>query len=494
MRVAPEAESGTHGLKPTRFHPFDVHVRPRHLFWSLVISVTLATATSAAADPPEPTRPTLTSGTVKRSAAGFSVAGAEGAVYRFPGGPVLSAEAGAELRLLPNSQPLSLSGGGTTPGYTVILRAGTLAFELPKGSKSALVLAAPRRTTAIIQSGSVGASATATHTAIVNGRGSTTVSTGDGAYQPLPEGRVQVVDTKVSVRDAVATPSQLLGRRLVVAPSGSRAIGKLSWSPVEGATEYRVRLHRSGEAKPQLDVRVPETSVVLDSPLTPGSYRFSVVAVDSSGFASAIPLERPVQVVGVTLPEGAYTDDNGTVFLSQAQEVGFTGVDGLEMTYGRAGRFVKAAPKAGLFRGEATVVHFRFPGTSEVASARLAPRALRAVVEMTPRSASWPKDSIEVRYRVVDGSGKPAPDWVEPRARVLLGVEPVDVAFREEGGWRKAKVPPRHGSGPWVLRVEVEDQHGVQLGRDFVEIVRSAQKPTSRTVVRRKPSERLAQR
>jgi hypothetical protein len=37
-------------------------------------------------------------------------------------------------------------------------------------------------------------------------------------------------------------------------------------------------------------------------------------------------------------------------------------------------------------------------------------------------------------------------------------------------------LPQPTGKGPWVVRVEVEDQHGISLGRDFIEIASAPSK------------------
>jgi hypothetical protein len=100
----------------------------------------------------------------------------------------------------------------------------------------------------------------------------------------------------------------------------------------------------------------------------------------------------------------------------------------------------------------------------------LAPRTARARVEITPRRASWPKDEIDIRIALEDASGA-VPSKLRMKPRVLLGLQPIGVKFVGDGARLHARVRPRSGSGPWVLRVEVEDQFGVSLGRDFVEIV-----------------------
>jgi hypothetical protein len=59
-------------------------------------------------------------------------------------------------------------------------------------------------------------------------------------------------------------------------------------------------------------------------------------------------------------------------------------------------------------------------------------------------------------------------------------VEAVPVVFRREGQTFRGVLPPSKGKGPWVVRVEVEDQHGIALGRDFIEVAASARDPEAR--------------
>jgi hypothetical protein len=73
------------------------------------------------------------------------------------------------------------------------------------------------------------------------------------------------------------------------------------------------------------------------------------------------------------------------------------------------------------------------------------------------------------------------------RTRVTVGMQSVAVPFTWTGKELEAKVPPRSGSGPWVLRVEVADTSGRQLAREFVEVIRGPHESASeeRRVVRR---------
>ncbi|HKY39433.1 MAG TPA: hypothetical protein VJN18_26020, partial [Polyangiaceae bacterium] len=69
--------------------------------------------------------------------------------------------------------------------------------------------------------------------------------------------------------------------------------------------------------------------------------------------------------------------------------------------------------------------------------------------------------------------GQAVPEWLELKPEVKLGIEPIDVAFTRNGNRLVGTVPPTDKPGPWVLRVEVRDQFGALLGRDFLEIAKA---------------------
>jgi hypothetical protein len=56
------------------------------------------------------------------------------------------------------------------------------------------------------------------------------------------------------------------------------------------------------------------------------------------------------------------------------------------------------------------------------------------------------------------------------------------VKFRKKGHAFYGRVPPQPGPGPWVVRVDVSDQFGLALGRDFVEVIRGATRAGARVV------------
>jgi len=110
------------------------------------------------------------------------------------------------------------------------------------------------------------------------------------------------------------------------------------------------------------------------------------------------------------------------------------------MTYLGAGRYFPAAVAP---RSTAMVhgVGFRLPGSLDTVSARLERAASSADVQIGPKLALWPRGSgIESRF---DCRANPASRSVLPagRAKVTLGLEPIEVTFERAGNVLHAVVP-----------------------------------------------------
>lgn len=442
---------------------------------AIVMALVLATPTAAqGGDKTSVRKPTVVSGSVDVRG-GTTVAGSSGAIWKLPGGPIVRAEPGTSVRVLHTPQPLTLGPGGTVAGYTVVLREGMLGVEVPPASKSAIVLVAPRQLSAIVKSGRTAAVAGPEGSAIANQAGELTTSLANGAYVPLAAGKLlDVSRSGKQTRDLPPAPGQMRGQRVLVATDSTAKLSALSWDPVEGAEGYRVSVAPTGEAAPlaETDVQAPSLASAL-AELRPGDYVVKVETRGPSGILSGRALEEPVRVLGCELPEGAWVDERGTLRLPRNQRAKFTGVDGLEMTYSSEGAFVRAFGSVGLYRNQPTTAFFRFPKSYELSVVRMAPRDLQARIEIGPSRATWPKDPVRIRIRAESTRGEAVPEWLELAPKVLVGIEPVDVSFTRNGPWLEATLPPRQGGGPWVVRVEVTDQFGYPLGRDFIEVIRT---------------------
>ena len=123
------------------------------------------------------------------------------------------------------------------------------------------------------------------------------------------------------------------------------------------------------------------------------------------------------------------------------------------------------------------MVSSRVPGSLFPTSARLRTRDVYARVAIGPSRAVWPKDPIAIEVELKTKGGQGIPDFLELKPEVTLGIEPLEVAFTREGNRLVGMVPPSDRPGPWVLRVEVKDQFGALLGRDFLEIARAPAAP-----------------
>jgi hypothetical protein len=281
----------------------------------------------------------------------------------------------------------------------------------------------------------------------------------------------------------IDAPQRLRGAGVWLTAPGGSGRRDLAWDPVDGARGYRIEVRNNSDGEPvaRLEASEPSTTGSFGT-LAPGEYEASVFAMDSLGFASARPLKAAIRVISATIPAGGYVDERDVIRLGASQKLSVSGIDGVEMTYGRNGRFFRARAQGavGLYRNEPTLVNFRIQGTHDVSTIKLAPRTVRARVSVGPKTVTWPAEPVEIRIQLVDPTGEPIPEWLEVVPRVTLGLKQLNVEFQKKGHVLHGRVPPQPGAGPWVVRVDVSDQFGLPLGRDFVEVIQGASKPGAR--------------
>lgn len=412
-------------------------------------------------------RPTLVSGTAE-PVAGIVRAGADGAEWALPGGASVFASAGSELRVLGVPQSLRLSDKRAVNGYTVVLKSGLARLRVPDGSSSALVLSAPKKTSVIVASGEAVVSAK-DQVAVGNVSGSTQVALAGQRFRSLKPGTLQLADSGTR-RALPGAPAALRGNGVVISYGESVALGGFDWEPVPGVAAYRVELRDAATNAVRASSETTEPRLPSGfANLTPGAYSLSVVSLDGTGLEGGRAPERALRVMRVALPTGGYVDAGGTVYLPRGSRLGLGEASGVEMTYGTSNHFVPVPVSLELFREEPRQIRFRIAGTQESSSLSLIPRQAQARVDFGANAHSWPQKPLEIRVSVQgarDVAGNPLP----VRPRVTVGVEPVSVMFMRDGDTLRGLLPARTGSGPWVVRVEVEDQHGIALGRNFLEV------------------------
>jgi hypothetical protein len=375
--------------------------------------------------------------------------GADGAEWAVPGGSRIIAAADAELRVIGSPQRLDLGTRRRVATYTVMLRSGHVRAVVPEGATSAVIVSAPRKASVLVASGEAGVTA-GSDVAIANAPGTVEVVGG---------GRHQLLDS----------PSALTGPSVVLVHDAQVELGAFQLAPVSGASAYRIELRDQKTARLIIRKEMPGPSIPAGLAwLSPGAYSLRVTSVDAAGFESTLPLERPLHVVRLGIPAGAFVDAGGAVHFTPGSRLDLGRTEGLEMRYGATGDFVTAPASIDLLRNEPRLVAFR-AGPGQASELWLVPRKLRADIVFGSRAPTWPGAPLEIKVRVEDSSPDPsaAADVVPS---VSVGVEPVAVDFKAEGGWLRGVLPPRAGVGPWVVRVEVKDHRGRELGRDFVEV------------------------
>lgn len=429
----------------------------------------------------------LVAGATKKHFA-LLVAGDEGAEYSLPGGIRVRAAAGTVFKVFTSVQNLRLNANEVTHGYSVFVRDGRLDISVPEKQliPSAVMISASRQTNAIVTKGHATVFSSNDVVVLANRNGQTLARVGAG-WNPIEPGSERIRDTRRPTGDVEKTilaPAELKGQLVRAAFRGEVSLGDLRWSEVTKAKAYQVVIVRGDNGKEVVNVKTPATSLETPPSVGPGKYEVRIKALDSAGIDSHQPLARTLRVLGAELPEGSsFGENDDTIYLGARQQVKLSNVAGLKMTYGRANYFIDAPSAVGLYRNEQTKVTFKDEQTGETLRLDLRPRALRADIKLTPRNAVWPRDKVTISVTITDPRGPAASAASQPRFELRLGLKALEVPWKHKGNVWTASVDPQGGDGPWVLRVNVFDEQGASLGRDFVEI--DMVKAPTNTVARR---------
>lgn len=427
------------------------------------------------ADGSQGTTAKLVAGGGKRVYGRF-VAGPRGAVFSLDGASSVSLAPGTEATVMRTPQMLALSSGRMTPTYSVFLRQGRVDLKSPlkRADTAAVVVAAPRHVRVFSRSGESSVLATSDSVLVAVRTGSVAATQKTRSSDVTP-GHVRVYSSAAppSERTMLPAPGWLGGRFLWAALRESVRIKSLAWKPVPGAKGYRVVVSRAGSDQPLVEAETAQPRVLgAIAALEPGSYRVSVAATDADDITSNQSISRDLRVVGVELPGGAWVTDEGTISMGEDQELQLTHAEGLSVAKSGVTRRTDAKLPIKLDGRQPTNVYIYSSPHGSPAVLRLEPRRALVTAWTGPKLAEWPDVPIELRIRLQDAKGHALPSDIEPTARVLVGIDPVEVTWTKTGSTWTAELPPRTGPGPWVVRLEVVDQYGVLIGRDFVEVIR----------------------
>lgn len=443
--------------------------------WSVILTTAFLAVTTVPSLRSEPQRPHVVAGDGVRSG-GFFTAGSEGAVIALPGDARIELDPGASVRVFASAQRLKMPEGYAVPTWSVSVRSGRVRGQVAQPKRAAVLLTVSERFSAVVVRGSGMLLVDEQQVAAVNLTGVTHTIVA-GRWQTLEQGVLRSLragEAAPTTEATLAPPTISAGRRIWISTGQNVTLDSLEWSPVVGASEYTVALSDAGADEPLQTLSTRDLG--LSTPLGPlgaGQYTVTVRANDARGIPGRWAAPATLRVLGVDLPGGAYVSSRGSIHLGAGQHVRFTHADGLELTHTGAHRYMAADTQIRLHEGQRTLVSFRERGGGDTAVTWLEPRALEAQVELGPPAARWPSDNVEVSIQLYATSQAAPLDFIEPRPKVTVGIDPVEVVWRWEGSRLRGTVPRQSGEGPWVIRVEVEDQFGVPLGRNVLEVAGS---------------------
>ena len=392
---------------------------------------------------------------------------AGGAILHLAPGTLIEVGRSLKLQLAPPGSPQTVT-------QVVKLIAGRVDIDIPLGKvpKTAVLLQAPRKVSAVAKGGHSIAIADANRVTLAAVDGDMLAASGND-WKTLPGGFVRGFighDPAYQEHAVPAVPNLSISRPLLLAFGNQAPSGHAEVGGVKDADHYQISVWRVADSGNELVRRLDSPSGAGElSGFGPGQYLVTARAVDSTGIFGQESAARSLRIVGAELPTGSRYED-GAVLLGTRSRLKLLGAKGLEVSYGGSTHFVAAPDSVGLSHGEATILRLREPGSSEELRVGLEPRTLRAEVEITPKHAHWPTDMIEVTVHLFDARGRAVAESVPVKPTVLVDVQPTPVTWLRSGNALHTFIPAPSSRGPWVVRVEIADEFGDPAGRDFMEV------------------------
>lgn len=405
---------------------------------------------------------------------GLMEAGAGGATLELSYGSRVVVEAGSRFRFArsvklpigPPSQPL-------IPTTVLRFERGRLEARVRAPKHYALQVLGPRELRVIVKGGAASVLAQPDGAAVVSREGVGLVSLGRG-WRRLSAGESFAVNalhprgSKRPVLPAPAAPQLERHLWLAVAPSSDAA--RVSWSPVDRASGYELRVDGLAGGEPASTRRVAAPPFALAAP-APGRYQLRVRAIDDAGLEGTWSEPTELQVVGLRVPASAGRGRRGQIRLQPGQRVALLGAEGLEIGYPGFAGFLPAPPDVGLVARRPVSLLLRHPGTRQSVPLRLEPMSVRADISLPRSPGGWPADGLALAVNLVDSEGYEVPESFVAECRVSVNLVPVSPRWSRQGSRLQARIEAPEGTErPWIVRVDVRDARGFSLGMDFVDL------------------------
>jgi hypothetical protein len=403
---------------------------------------------------------------------GRNVAGSQGAKYRLPGGIQVSLSPNAEATIATQPQMLAITSGKRTATYSVFLSAGRVDVDIPSGSPGAVAVAGPADVRVIARQGQVSAFASGNCVFALSTKYPLLVSQKD-RLSTLAPGLIRQFSRNAPPTDrpALEAPKWLAGRRVWLAIPDSAQVSNFAWTPVQGATRYAIELRRASDGHVIGEFSESSTKIGQSlPPLTAGNYQLAVRAVDDLGIPGFASELLRLQVVGVAIPPGAKLQPDARIEMSQTQTIQLNNADGLSVTRAHERIQRPASEPIGISNAKPTPIMIQGEDPATPCLMWLLPSKTPVSAHVGPKWVIWPHEPVDLEITWTDALGRHLAPDVEPVVNVLVGIEPIDVVWDKQTTYWHARLAPQPGHGPWVVRLEVHDQLGALLARDFVEV------------------------
>jgi len=393
------------------------------------------------------------------------------------GGVSLELAPMTRLQRMPGTELVLSASGQRVSTHVLLLEQGRVQVTLApsgQGPGRAVMVRTAGSQIAVVKSGRAVVMLKDGGLVVANLEGETLTGSTQG-LKPLAAGVILLTATKTrGARTVTRLPAPAFqpGPRLAIWIGDRVQPIRLRWDGIPGANGYRVEIRAAdGTAAPRT-IRLDEPEAVLgDASLAAGDHLVTVRAVDEFGLDGAASYGERIAMTSVLLPNGAYVDERGRMRMAPGQTMAFSRSEALEISRAGVFHWLPAPGSIGMDQVAVTRMFVRAKGSSIGIPFELAPREIVADVQMAPGKPVWPRDPVRITVRVRDETGR-TPAWVQPIASVTLGLKPVSTVWERKGDVMKAVIPGQAGSGPVVVRVEVRDQFGLFLGRNFLEIDR----------------------
>lgn len=448
----------------------------------LCAAIVLAASEASHASAPPLKNATLVSGQLEPQGK-LLVAGAGGALVRLAPEVELRVEPGTRFRLGAHVN-LPVPRGATPLVRTRVVHVerGRVNVTLPllKRPSFACLITGPGDVQLLSKGGHATLIARAGGVTVASETGEALVSNG-GGWLRVSEGMVRAFESGAKAGTMTVLPAvpsrPSLSRRLLLAGNGPESVTRVSWSAPRGVASYEVAVDDL-TTRERRSASVREQTLELGG-LAPGRYRLAVRALDGSGLAGGWSEHETLKVLGLEVPAGARLEDGGALSLLPGQRVRLTGAQGLEVAYAGLEQFVPLPDSLGLVQRRPITARLRDPDSAESVSLRLEPLTVQAEIDLPHSARRWPAAGLPVTVRLKDQKGRLV-RGVRADVQVSVNLAPQRLVWRQgEGTWSSVIASPV-GDAPWLVRVDVLDERGVSLGKDFAEIAYERAPATTR--------------